>query len=135
MSEPKVAGKRRAEKKPRRGLGGGMDLNRVRSALATAVWLAAVVCALTLAIGALVIALGLNEDNPIVKEILDLADTIDFGVFREFEPNPPQDPTRAQLLDARASARTKSVMVNWGLAALIYLVAGKVLDRVIRPRR
>ncbi len=28
----------------------------------------------------------------------------------------------------------KSVLVNWGIAALVYLVAGKVIDRVIRPR-
>jgi hypothetical protein len=28
---------------------------------------------------------------------------------------------------------SKEVLVNWGLAAVAYLVAGRILDRVIRP--
>jgi TRAP-type C4-dicarboxylate transport system permease small subunit len=133
VAEPEAAGKRRAEKKP--GRGGAMgSTKRIRSILASVVWLAAVVCALALAVGALMIALQLNQTNSIVKAVLDVAQTIDFGVFKEFEPNPPEDATRAEVQDARQSAITKSVMVNWGLAALIYLVVGKVLDRIIRPR-
>jgi hypothetical protein len=126
-------GKRRAEKQSRGG-GFSLPVARVRSILATAVWLAAVLCALSLAVGALLVALQMNRDNAIVDVVLNVANTIDFGVFKDFEPDPPDDPTRAEVRDARQSAETKSVMVNWGLAALIYLVVGKVLDRVIRPR-
>ena len=31
------------------------------------------------------------------------------------------------------NAETKSALVNWGIAAIVYLVVGKILDRVIRP--
>ena len=30
-------------------------------------------------------------------------------------------------------AATKTLLVNWGIAALVYLVVGKMLDRIIRP--
>ena len=48
--------------------------NAVRSKIATVVWLAAVVCALFLAVGALLIALKANEDNAIVSFIIDGAE-------------------------------------------------------------
>lgn len=127
------AGKRRASKS--KG-GGGFSLptSRVRSLLATAVWLIAVLCALSLAVGALLVALDMNRSNSIVKLILDIANALDFGVFKDFEPDPGNNPSKAEIRDAKQSAETKSVMVNWGLAAVIYLVVGKVLDKVIRPR-
>jgi hypothetical protein len=128
VSEPKVSkpGKRRAEKKSGSGLPGGASLDKVRSLLATAVWLAAVLCALTLAVGALVIALDFNRSNVFVDTVTQLADAIDFGEFKEFEAGKSKS--------SRQDALVKSVMVNWGLAALIYLVVGKVADRLIRPR-
>ena len=137
MSESKTTkpGKRRAEKS-----GGGFSVGslgsagRMRSVLASAIWLAAVLCALVLAVGALLVALDMNRQNSLVKLVLDLANTIDFGVFKDFEPDLPKNPSKAQVADAQQSAQTKSVMVNWGLAAVIYLVVGKVVDRFVRPR-
>jgi hypothetical protein len=120
-------GKRRAES----ARGGGRTkttTKRLRSILASAVWFAAVLCALTLALGALVVALDFNRDNIAVDTILTMANTIDFGVFKDFDPGKGASKSEQQ------SAQTKSVMVNWGLAALIYLVVGKVLDRLVRPR-
>lgn len=93
-------------------------LSLVRSRLATLVWLAAVVCALLLAIGALVVALKMNQHNAIVSFVTDAANKLDFGELKKFHG---QD------------AATKSALVNWGIAAVIYLVIGKVLDRLIRP--
>ena len=93
-------------------------VNAVRSKIASLVWLVAVVCALFLAVGALVVALRMNQDNPIVGFILDGARSLDFGSFKEFTGK---------------SAATKEALTNWGIAAIIYLVIGKVLDRVIRP--
>jgi hypothetical protein len=91
---------------------------RVRTQIASVVWLVAVVCALFLAVGALLVALKMNPDNAIVKFILDMADLLDLGEFKEFEGK---------------NAAVKAALTNWGIAAVIYLLIGKVLDRVIRP--
>lgn len=90
----------------------------VRDKIASAVWLVAVVCALFLAVGALMVALKMNPDNAIVGFILDGADKLDLGEFKEFDGK---------------NAAVKAALTNWGIAAVIYLVIGKVLDRVIRP--
>jgi hypothetical protein len=98
--------------------------NAVRSKIATIVWLAAVVCALFLAVGALLIALKANEDNAVVAFIISGAETLDGpfsltdGIFTF-----PDD----------QDGRVKSALTNWGIAAVVYLVIGKILDRIIRP--
>jgi uncharacterized membrane protein len=92
--------------------------NAVRSRIASLVWLVAVVCALFLAVGALLVALDMNRNNDIVHFILSVAHKLDFGTFKDFTGK---------------SAATKSALTNWGIAAVIYLVIGKVLDRIIRP--
>lgn len=92
--------------------------NAVRSRIASLVWLVAVVCALFLAVGALMVALKMNQDNAIVAFVLDAAEKLDFGDFKEFTGK---------------DAAVKSALTNWGIAAVIYLVVGKVLDRIIRP--
>jgi hypothetical protein len=94
---------------------GGRD---ARSKIASAVWLAAVVCALFLAVGALLVALKMNPDNAIVAFILDGADLLDLGEFKQF--------------DGKNEA-VKAALTNWGIAAVIYLVVGKVLEGIIRP--
>lgn len=92
--------------------------NAVRSRIASLVWLVAVVCALFLAVGALMVALKMNQDNAIVAFVLDGAEKLDLGDFKEFTGK---------------DAAVKSALTNWGIAAVIYLVVGKVLDRIIRP--
>ena len=126
MSESGTAGKRRADA-PRRG---GLDAGsrRLRSTLASAIWLVAVVAALVLAVGALLVALRFNLDNAAVKAVTDLASNLDFGVLKDFDVK--KGASKSEIQDARV----KSVLVNWGIAALVYLVVGKVLDRIIRPR-
>ncbi len=47
--------------------------NAIRSRIASVVWLVAVVCALFLAVGALLVALKMNQDNAIVAFVLDVA--------------------------------------------------------------
>jgi hypothetical protein len=118
-----------AEKPGRRGGGSGVGkvkagTDAVRSKVATVVWLAAVVCALFLAIGALLIALKANEQNSIVQFILEGAEyldgpfSLDEGIFTFTDDE---------------DGRVKSALTNWGIAAVVYLVIGKILDRVIRP--
>jgi hypothetical protein len=126
VSESGTAGKRRADAPRRVGLSGGS--RKLRSVLASVIWLLAVVAALVLAVGALLVALRFNLDNAVVKVITDLADKIDFGVLKDFAVKKGAKPS------VRQDAAIKSTLVNWGIAALIYLVVGKVLDRLIRPR-
>ena len=92
----------------------------VRSGLASAVWLLAVLAALVLAVGALLVALGFNADHPLVDFVIETALKIDLGELKAFE-------------GSGDDVRTKWVLVNWGIASLAYLVVGKVLDRLIRP--
>jgi predicted SpoU family rRNA methylase len=96
----------------------------VRSKVATVVWLVAVVCALFLAVGALLIALKANEDNSIVEFIISVAERLQGPFSREngiFTFADDQD------------GQVKSALTNWGIAAVVYLVIGKILDRIIRP--
>jgi hypothetical protein len=95
----------------------------VRSRLAALIWLVAVICALFLAVGALLIALNANQDNSVVAFVLDGADLLDGPFSRDNGPF---------TFDGK-DAETKSALVNWGLAAVVYLVIGKILDRIIRP--
>lgn len=99
----------------------------VRSGIATAVWVLAVVAALILAAGALVIALDFNPDNEIVKFFSETADRINvLGELKSFEAS-------GGGAGARQDALVKTVLVNWGICAIVYLVVGKILDKVIRP--
>jgi hypothetical protein len=113
----------------RRAAGGGTAKlkarsDAVRSKLATVVWLIAVVCALFLAVGALLIALKANEDNTVVSFVIS-------GAERLAGPFGLQDGVFTFPDDA--DGRVKSALTNWGIAAVVYLVIGKILDRIIRP--
>jgi hypothetical protein len=96
-------------------------VNAVRSRTATVVWVVAVVCALFLAVGALLVALGLSRDHGTVSFVIDAAHRLDFGTFAGG--------------GGGKDAAARTALLSWGLAALGYLVAGKILDRVIRPGR
>ncbi len=89
----------------------------LRSRIATAVWLLAVVAALILAVGALLIALDANPHNAAVGRVLDVANRIDWFFWKILE----------------MKDRTQNHLVNWGLAAVAYLVVGRLADRIIRP--
>lgn len=96
----------------------------VRTRAAALIWTVAVVCALVLAVGALLVALQANQDNAAVGFVLGAADGLDLGIFSrengifEFDG---------------ASAEVRNALVNWGLGAVAYLVVGKVLDRLVHP--
>jgi len=116
-------------KSSRRARGGGAakvkaGTNVVRSKVATVVWLVAVVCALFLAVGALLIALKANPDNPVVEFIISVADRLDLWFSRE---------NGIFTFPDTVDGRVKSALTNWGIAAVVYLVIGKILDRIIRP--
>jgi hypothetical protein len=104
----------------RRGAGRAVvtGVRAVRSAVATAIWVVAVVCALVLALGALVVALRMNQSNDAVSLVLDGARRLDFGRLKTFTGK---------------DAAVKAALVDWGVAAVVYLVVGRILDRLIRP--
>ena len=113
--------------KPDRSAQAKAVVNQVRTKLAQVVWIVCVVAALFLAAGALCIALKANPDNTLVKFITDTADKLDFGVFSRGKDGV------AHFTGKTHEAETKNALVNWGLAAVVWLVGGKLLERVIRP--
>ena len=98
----------------------------VRRSLAQWAWTICAFAALFLAVGALLVAIGANEDNTLVGTVLNVADFCDLGVFDRSKPI-------VEFEDA-ASRETKVALLNWGVAALCWLIVGRVLNRVIAPR-
>jgi hypothetical protein len=119
-------GDKKAARAERRRAGGEKvkaGTNAVRSRIASVVWLLAVLAALFLAVGALLIALKANQGNAIVKFVLDVADTLDLGVFSR----------NNGIFTFSHGEAIKAALVNWGIGAVAYLIVGKILDRLIRP--
>ena len=118
------------EPQPKRGAAAaakakaGVDFVRLR--VAQVVWLLCVLAALCLAVGALLIALedSVNRSNDLVRFVLDAADQIDLGVF---------DRDNGVLDFDGKNAETKNALCNWGIAAVVWLIAGRIVDRIIRP--
>ena len=91
------------------------------------VWIVCVVARWSWPLGALCVALKANPDNALVKFILNTADKLDFGVFSRGKDGV------AHFKGHTHAAQTKNALVNWGLAAVVWLVGGRVLERIIRP--
>lgn len=96
----------------------GSGVARVRNYAATIVWLVAVLCAAVLALGALFTVLDqANESNDIVSWVLDRGHDL-VGPFEDV---------------FKLETAKNTLLVNWGIAALAYLIVGKLLERIIRP--
>ncbi|MEQ4204556.1 hypothetical protein ABN028_17820 [Actinopolymorpha sp. B17G11] len=95
----------------------GSLVGKVREMVATVVFAVAVLAALVMALGAILTALEANQDNEIVAAVLGLAGRLD-GPFADV----------FTFADAM-----KQTLVNWGIAAAVYLVVGRVVERVVRP--
>ena len=117
----------RAEARAERREKTGAAVANVRNRVAQVVWIICVVAALFLAIGALCVALKANPSNGLVKFVEDTAAKLDFGVFSRGKNGV------FHFKGHTHSADTKNALVNWGLAAVVWLVGGRILDRVIRP--
>lgn len=103
----------------------GRALAQVRTRAAQVIRVVFTVCAAMLAIGALLVALrhNINESNPIVRFVTDVCDAID-GPFSRSNGIFTFDGT---------NALAKEALVNWGIAAIVYLALGRVLERIVRP--
>ena len=83
----------------------------------------AVAAAAILAIGALLIVLDFNRQNGFVEFITDTADNLNFlGTLKEF-----QEGGKKGGVDV-----TKTVLVNWGICAVVWIVLGQG-HRAARP--
>lgn len=100
-----------------------LRVDEIRNRIAQVVWLVAVACALILVAAALLIALGGNDGNALVDFVKQTAARLDFDVF---------DRNNGVFDFEGKNAATKNAVVNYGLAALVWLVAGKILSGIIR---
>jgi hypothetical protein len=96
----------------------GSGVRKLRNLIASLIWLIAVLAAAVLALGALFTALDqTNQSNEIVRWILERGHDL-VGPFKDL---------------FRLETAKNTLLVNWGIAALVYLIAGKLLERIIRP--
>lgn len=116
-----------AKKRSERAAATKAAANKVRTRIAQVVWIVCVVFALVLALGALCVALKANPDNALVGFILRSADKLDLGVFSRTKDGV------FHFSGNDHAAHAKNAIVNWGLAALVWLVGGQVVSRLIRP--
>jgi hypothetical protein len=95
-------------------------VNGVRERVGAIVWIVTVVAAVILAAGALLIALDANPNNDLVDRVVTWAGDLDgpFNNIFTFDGD---------------NAATKAALVNWGLAAIAWLVGGKIVSSIIRP--
>ncbi len=97
---------------------------KIRTKVAQLLWLACALCALLLAVGALLVALDANQKNDLVDFVMESADTVDLGVFSR----------KGGIKQFRGEgADVKNALFNWGLGAIAWLVVGRILDRIIKP--
>jgi hypothetical protein len=108
--------------------GGGFDVSKARTVLARILWGVCALFALVLALAALLIALEANPENELVRWIIDRASNVDLGFFDL--TNPIKDFDEAQRNPAKD---VKTALFNYGIAAVIWLIIGRILDRVARP--
>jgi hypothetical protein len=104
-----------------------LDADKVRTVLARVVWLIFVLCALSLAVAALLFAVTANDKNSLVKLFYDIADTVDLGFF-DLE-NPIKEFTDKN----REDAETKTALFNYGIGAILYLIVGRIVEKLIHP--
>jgi hypothetical protein len=92
---------------------------RARSRVATLLWLVAVGCALVLAVGALLVALEVDAGTEVAGWVVAGAGALDLGTLAVFHG---------------AGAAVENRLTSWGLAALLYLLLGRIADWLVRPR-
>ncbi len=99
-------------------------LTRVRLVASQVIWVFSSIAALFLALGALLVAFQADEQNALVKFVLNVADVLDLGIF---------DPDHGIKTWTSENAHTKNALFNWGLGALAWLGVGRLAVRYLRP--
>lgn len=103
-----------------------INQHAVRTQVARVVRILFIVLAVILALGALLVVLrdSVNEQNTLVKLVTDVAEAISGPFSRE----------DGIFNFSGKNAVEKNALVNWGIAAIVYLVLGRVLAGVIAPK-
>lgn len=101
-----------------------LTVARVRTTVARVIWLVCLVLALVLAIAAFSYALDANQKNGLVDFIQSFADKVDMGWFDKDNPVKKFDNPNGEV---------KTALFNYGIAAVVYLIVGRFLERLIRP--
>lgn len=101
------------------------QITRARTLVARGLQLACTAIAVILAIGAIFIAVrgSINNGNSIVEFVTDAAGFFDGPLAR-------QDGIFAF---SGEGAITKNALVNWGLAAIVWVIIGRIASLVVRP--
>jgi hypothetical protein len=108
--------------------GAKVGTDAIRNRIASIVWIVAVACAVVLALSAVLIALQDNvKSNNVIVEWLTTMSNVVAGPFGETSGNS----FRGGIFNLDSTP--KEALANWGVAAVIYLVVGRIADRVIRP--
>ena len=86
-----------------------------RAALARVVTLVAAIVAGIVVIGILLVVVGANQSNELVKAVMDAARWL-AGPFRDL---------------FSLNGHKATIAVNWGIAAAVYLVVGRLIARLL----
>lgn len=106
--------------------GGSTTVSQLRTRVAQIVWLFFVVAAVFLAVGALCIALGFQKDNPLVEFFLAGANFFDLDVFS-------REKGEGIKSFSGSNADVKNALFNWGIGAIVYLIVGRIVVKIIQP--
>lgn len=128
MSVADKSGKKDSDKNgdgSRRSIkGGSTTVSQVRTRVAQVVWLFFVIAAVFLAVGALCVALDFNPKNPLVEFFIAGANFFDLDIFSR----------RDGIKTFQGSnAGVKNALFNWGIGAIVWLIVGRIVVRVIQP--
>lgn len=104
--------------------GGSTTVAQVRTRVAQVVWLIFVVAAVFLAVGALCVALDFNPKNPLVEFFIAGANFFDLDIFSRKDGIKTFDGSNADV---------KNALFNWGIGAIVWLIVGRIVVRVIQP--
>jgi len=104
-----------------------IDVTSVRTTAAKVVWWICLFFALVLAGEVLLIAIEANETNDLVMFLRETAEKVDLGLFSLDDPIKDFNEKVPNFSD------TGTALFNYGLAAIAWLVIGRIADAVIRP--
>lgn len=124
MAQDHKAAAAAEQSEPRGGTSRALAAARVRDTAARVIWLVSVTLALVLAAAAFSFALEANEKNELVRLIRDLGNAFDLGFFDLDNPVKRfEDP----------NGEVKTALFNYGIASVVYLVVGRLFERILRP--
>jgi hypothetical protein len=108
--------------------GHGVEVTRIRKVAAQVLWAISALFALILAVAVLLIAVDANPRNDLVLWVIHRADNVDLGFFDL--TNPIKDWDKAETNPAQD---VKTALFNYGIAAIVWLGIGRLLERVVKP--